>query len=133
MGVSLAMALSIAKNKALEYGGIGIINVQVGDDGNSLVFTMSDGMKHEVPIDNITKDTSKVFIGETEPNIKAKDNDLYIDKINKKIYSYYNYKWNFVCEIGLSDTLVQDIENLKINTDKLQKKVSKLNVGVRII
>lgn len=133
MGVSLGMALSIAKRKALQYGAVNIIDISMNDSNSALVFTLSNGSKNEVPIDNLNSDNSKVFIGEGDPNIKAKDSDLYIDKKNKKIWNYLDYKWNFVCEIGVSNTLIEDIKNFKDRIDKIEQKVSKLNISAKFI
>ena len=133
MGVSLGVALSIAKRKALQYGAMNIIDISMCDNKPTLVFTLSDGSKNEVPINDLNSDNSKVFVGEEDPNIKAKDNDLYIDKKNKKIWNYLDYKWNFVCEIGISNTLIEDIENFKNRLDKIEQKVSRLNISAKFI
>lgn len=134
MAVSLALAMCLSKKQAIKYGSVGIKDIHVSDDKSSLIFILSDGKEISIPIVfESNKDSSNVYTGNGIPDVKANENDIYIDKTNKKIYSYTNYKWEFLCDIGVTNELLNDISNIKKDIKELKDKVSKLNVSLKLL
>lgn len=134
MAVSLALAMCLSKKQAIKYGSSSITSIHMSEDKSALVFTFSDGTEMSVPIEfDANKESSSVYTGSGVPDVKANENDIYIDKLNKKIYCYSNYKWEFLCDIGITNELLNDISNMKNDIDKIKNKVSKLNVSLRLI
>jgi outer membrane murein-binding lipoprotein Lpp len=83
-------------------------------------------------------DNTKIFEGDGVPNIKAKNNDFYIDKTNKLIYHYYDYKWNFTCDFSVPIEVLNDIKNIKQDYQALNAKIDSLSnnmptVGLKIV
>lgn len=133
MAVNLGLVMSLSKKEALKYSHVNITNIHMSEDKSALVFVLSDGNEISVPIAGINDESSKVFLGEGVPSIKADSDDLYIDKVNMKIYVYDKTQWKFLCDIGVSNQLINDITNLKSEVEKINKKMSKLNIGLKII